>query len=219
MPNRQVTMVEGVPTDSQIEEMLDAMGIPEDDVVAEAEEMPVEMPEEEVLPEEAPEEAPEEEPELEPDDETGGGVDGLGVALGRAMANTFAMYLRAHVFHWNVTGPDFVQYHQYLDTLSSELYAAVDPMAEHLRAEQLFAPSGLAEFVSLSTVADPGTPAPPAEEMWSELLAANDEVLNALALAFEEAGDDQGLLNFLGDRLDAHAKHGWFLRSLMGTAP
>jgi starvation-inducible DNA-binding protein len=233
---RIVTMVEGIPTDSQIEEMLDAMGIPPDDdseIVQEhvgppGHDHPVGGIPVEPLPDEGDEETaddgePDEGEPTEDDteDDASEEPDEVDVipAMSRALANTFAMYLRAHVFHWNVVGPNFVQYHQYLDSLNGELFAAVDPLAEHLRAVGGLAPSGMTEFCSLSTVADPGDPQPEPEAMWTELLAANDEVMESLSAAFDAAGDDQGLLNFLGERLDVHAKHAWFLRSLAGHTP
>lgn len=237
MPKGRGGFVEGVPTDSQIEELLDLMGVPPDD---EPDGEPVEEADDKTLPGEGLEgEMPPEEEDTsleeemglldeplpdeegEGDEEEGDEEEPTNVVdcLARALANTFAMYLRAHVFHWNVVGPDFVQYHTYLDSLNGELFGAVDPLAEHLRAAGGLAPSGLAEFASLSTVADPGTPQPSPEEMWTELLTANDEVMAALHEAIDAAGDDHGLVNFLADRLDRHGKHAWFLRSLAGQTP
>lgn len=190
----RAVLFEGVPSDEELEEMLDTLGI-EEAAPAEPE--------------------PEEEPEDDEDEEESGGViETLQVAL----ANTFAMYLRAHVFHWNTVGPNFVADHKYLDELNGELFGAVDPFAEHIRACGGMTPSGIGEFASLSTVADPGTPEAKAPAMWAELEEANDEVVASIEAAFVAADEvgDQGLINFLADRLDVHAKHGWFLRSLQG---
>jgi starvation-inducible DNA-binding protein len=218
--SRRAVLVEGIPSDDQIEEILDGIGF-----VAEAvdEEPPAvdEEPEDDDEGEQEPDDDEEdEEPpttdevDEDPEAEIGGVIETLTVAL----ANTFAMYLRAHVFHWNIVGPAFVADHEYLGSLSGELYGAVDPMAEHIRAVGGLAPSGIGEFASLSTVADPGTPEAKTPAVWEELLAANEEVVGSLEEAFmatDETGD-QGLLDFIAGRLDVHAKHGWFLRSLLG---
>ena len=50
-----------------------------------------------------------------------------------ALADTFALYLKAHYFHWNVTGPDFHEYHEFLSNFYEEVYGAVDPLAELIR--------------------------------------------------------------------------------------
>jgi len=49
------------------------------------------------------------------------------------LADTFAMYLKAHMFHWNVTGPNFPQLHEFFGDLYEELHGAVDPIAEQIR--------------------------------------------------------------------------------------
>jgi starvation-inducible DNA-binding protein len=212
MPSR--TLIEGVPTDEQIEEFLDAMGLVEE--AAPEPEEPVEP----VEPEE-PEESGggEDSDPTEGDDESEADDDGsVAEVLRIALANTFAMYLRAHVFHWNVVGPNFVADHKYLDELVGELYGAIDPLAEHIRVLGELTPSGIGEFAGLSEIDDPGTPEATAPAIWEELLAANDIVLGSLMAAFAEAeiDGDQGLMDFLAGRIDAHGKHRWFLRSLLG---
>ena len=215
MPKGRIgVLIEGVPTDGQIEEMLDGLGFEPEPLKEHAAGPPGHK--HPADPEAAVEDEPPaaDEQDEDPDAEVGGAIETLTVAL----ANTFAMYLRAHVFHWNTVGPTFVSDHLYLDSLNGELFGAVDPLAEHIRALGGMAPSGIGEFADLSTVADPGTPEAKAPAMWEELLAANEEVVGSLELAFLAANEtgDQGLLNFLADRLDHHAKHGWFLRSLLG---
>ena len=42
----------------------------------------------------------------------------------QVLASTFAFYLKAHNFHWNVEGPNFPQYHALFDTLYNELWGA-----------------------------------------------------------------------------------------------
>ena len=58
----------------------------------------------------------------------------------RVQADTFALYSKAHFYHWNVEGPDFVQYHEFLGELYEELFGAVDPLAEHVRKLDSYAP-------------------------------------------------------------------------------
>jgi starvation-inducible DNA-binding protein len=219
---RRVVLVEGVPSEDQIEEMLNGLGFVEEAEELEGDESAtpgVEVAEQAEMAGESEDDEDDEGPaadeqEDDPDAEIGTVIEAMSVAL----ASTFAMYLRAHVFHWNVVGPNFVADHKYLDELSGELFGAIDPLAEHLRALGGLAPSGIGEFAALSAVEDPGTPEAATPAIWEELLAANEAVVSTLQAAFDIGAemDDQGLLNFLADRLDRHAKHGWFLRSLLG---
>lgn len=54
--------------------------------------------------------------------------------LNRLLADTYSLYLKTHSFHWNVTGPMFTSLHQLFEEQYTELAAAVDVIAERVRA-------------------------------------------------------------------------------------
>lgn len=134
-------------------------------------------------------------------------------ALKVVLANSFAFMLKSLNFHWNVEGPDFVQYHDFLGNLYAEVWAAVDSIAEHIRALDMYAPGSFKRFSELSEVADQ-LMVPRAELMFEELLSDNQRVIDSLEVAYNLAGDHLGLQNFLQDRIDIHEKHGWQIRAI-----
>ena len=138
-------------------------------------------------------------------------VDQMKVVL----ASTFSLYLKAHNFHWNIEGPDFVQYHAYLNDFYGELWGAVDTIAEHIRTLNAYAPGSLSRFSQLSVV-DDQINVPPASKMFKELEQNNAKIKDELVKAYKlaEVADEVGLSNFLQDRIDIHSKHGWFLKSI-----
>lgn len=132
------------------------------------------------------------------------------------LADTFSLYLKAHNFHWNVEGPDFQQYHSFLDGLYNEVWGAVDSVAEHIRALDAYAPGSLVRFKELATVKDELN-IPTAMAMLTKLSADNQLVIDSLTKAYNlaEVNKKPGLSNFLQDRIDIHEKHGWMLRSFI----
>ena len=140
----------------------------------------------------------------------------LSAALKIALANTFVMYFKSHSYHWNVEGPNFNDYHGYFGGLYEELWGAVDPIAEHIRAIDQYAPFGLADMYDAKTVADDQSRVVDTKQMFFNLIDANDEVIASLNKAYDLANysKQNGLANFIQDRLDVHAKHGWQLRAL-----
>ena len=130
------------------------------------------------------------------------------------LATQFAFYLKIHSFHWNVTGPNFSQYHAFWGDLYNELWASLDEVAEHIRAIQGFAPGALARMQSLSRISDQ-IEVPNANEMFRIALMDNNNMIAVLTDAFREAesAGEVGLANFLQDRIDIHKKHGWMLRA------
>lgn len=133
----------------------------------------------------------------------------------KVLADTFAMYLKAHNYHWNVEGPNFSEYHNFFGNLYEELHGAVDPIAEEIRALDAYAPGSFTRFMELTDIEDETT-IPSPLEMVRRLQADNQTVLNTLNVAFKLATnfDKQGLADFLAGRIDSHSKHGWMLRSL-----
>lgn len=130
------------------------------------------------------------------------------------------MYMKAHGFHWNVVGNDFPEYHAFFETIYSELYGAIDPIAEHIRACSGYAPASYSAFSSLTAIPEQNG-IPQALQMVQELYQDNQTVQQSLKIAYQaaEAAGEIGLSNFLQDRYDAHAKHGWMLRSTIRVNP
>src|SRR3546814_9719798 len=66
--------------------------------------------------------------------------------LSRLLADTYTLYLTSHNFHWNVTGPMFNSLHLMFMTQYTELWNAVDPIAERIRSLGQPAPGSYAQF-------------------------------------------------------------------------
>ena len=133
----------------------------------------------------------------------------------KVLADTFAMYLKAHNYHWNVEGANFPQYHEFFGNLYEELHGAVDPIAEEIRALNAYAPGSFTRFLELTEIEDEMT-IPSGIEMAARLSIDNEKVLSTLNMAFKLADefDQQGLPDFVAGRIDTHKKHGWMLRSI-----
>ena len=129
-----------------------------------------------------------------------------------ALADTFAFYLKAQYFHWNVTGSDFSMYHDFLGELYEEVYGAVDPIAELIRTTGEFAPGSFSRFAELTTLQEQPS-IPTAEIMLNELLSDNFKVIASLTAAYNTAEEEKrfGVSNFIQDRITAHDKHKWML--------
>ena len=132
------------------------------------------------------------------------------------LANMFAFYLEAHYFHWNVTGPDFPQLHDFFGNLYESVHDSVDDIAEHIRALNEYSPGTLERFKELTEIQEETTILKD-RQMVAKLLIDNKKVIDSLNSAFKLAikADAQGLANYLSERVDAHMKHQWMLRSII----
>lgn len=144
---------------------------------------------------------------------------GLVDYLNTALADVFTLYYRAHASHWNVVGADFAQYHELFGNIASDLYESIDPLAENIRKCGGVPVSTLPEIMAARTLVD-APMAMDARGLAADLAAANDLVIDCLNRAFDAADDaeEQGLANFLAERLDAHKGWRWQLNSSLGIA-
>lgn len=147
-------------------------------------------------------------------------MEELVISLRKCTANTFVMYFKTHAFHWNVEGIHFSQYHDFFSDLYDDLFGAVDPLAENIRKLGAYAPTGLNELYTHSTIGDSNLKGDSVKEMLASLVMDNDTVLGCLkeTFALATAANKQGLANFLADRIDTHEKHGWQLRASLRGA-
>lgn len=144
----------------------------------------------------------------------------LADTLKTLLATAYALSIKAQNFHWNVEGPDFPQYHSFFGDYYSEVYDnTIDKLAEIIRQLDSYTPGSITRYAELSQIEDQ-TKIPRAELMMQELYHDNALVLQMYKEAFHVANDadEQGIANFIAERIDAHAKHQWMLRSILKTA-
>jgi starvation-inducible DNA-binding protein len=137
--------------------------------------------------------------------------------LSRLLADTYTLYLTTHNFHWNVTGPMFNTLHAMFMGQYTELWNAVDPIAERIRSLGHAAPGSYAQFARLSSLPDaPGQP-PKALEMVRVLVAGHEAVARTARALFPVAdkASDEPTADLLTQRLTVHEQTAWMLRSLL----
>lgn len=132
------------------------------------------------------------------------------------LGSTFVLYVKAHGFHFNVEGPNFPQYHAFLGEYYSNVYGTIDKIGEYIRSLDSYAPGSLTRYVELSQIYEQ-IKIPRAELMFHELYDDNSKMIALLKETFDAAvgQNEQGIANFLAERLDQHGKLGWQIRSIL----
>jgi starvation-inducible DNA-binding protein len=141
----------------------------------------------------------------------------IAAGLSRLLADTYTLYLTTHNFHWNVTGPMFNTLHAMFMAQYTELWNAVDPIAERIRALGHPAPGSYAQYGKLASIADAPADPPKAMAMVRILVEGHEAVARTARGVFPLAAkaDDQPTADLLTQRLDIHEKTAWMLRSLL----
>jgi len=143
----------------------------------------------------------------------------IAAGLSRLLADSYTLYLKTHNFHWNVTGPMFNTLHLMFEQQYTELAAAVDIVAERIRALGHKAPGSYQAYAKLTSIAEEeGVPA--AEDMIRQLVSGQEAVVRTARAVFPvaERGGDQPTADLLTQRMQVHEKNAWMLRSMLPDA-
>ena len=146
------------------------------------------------------------------------GEGGIIPALQNLMANSVIFYASAHRAHWNVEGEDFVQYHELFGRIYIDAYNAIDPLAENIRKLKAFPPSlsdaeDIADYEDDSDTSD-------AQMLALDLYYKNMQLVSILKETFDVASsaNEQGVANFIAERIDAHQLNDWQLSSMLKSS-
>ena len=136
--------------------------------------------------------------------------------LSHLLADSFTLYLKTHNFHWNVTGPMFNTLHVMFMDQYTELWNALDLIAERIRALGVPAPGTYREFAALTVIKESEGKIS-AEEMLKQLVAGQEAVAKTARGLFplvDKAGDEP-TADLLTQRMQVHEKNAWMLRSML----
>jgi len=130
------------------------------------------------------------------------------------LATAFSLYLKAQNYHWNVTGANFAQYHDFFGKFYESVHGSVDDYAERIRILGEVAPGSIRRYMELTKISDElAVPSP--KFMFVRLSSDNAILLNELRVARDMADAlvEHGLVNHLEGQIDVHEKWQWMLDS------
>jgi starvation-inducible DNA-binding protein len=142
----------------------------------------------------------------------------LAEKLAVCLSDTVTYKFIAQGYHWNVKGPEFHQFHEVFGELYEDADSAIDPLAEDIRKLGFDSPFTLEDFSSLTCVHTNPVSGEPME-MAENLLGINKHLKQCLTEAFDIANacNEQGVANFLSERIDMNSKWIWQLSTTVGA--
>jgi starvation-inducible DNA-binding protein len=141
-----------------------------------------------------------------------GGLTGL-------LADTYLLHHSTQACHWNVDGPWFGALHRIFEEQYEEMARAIDEIAKRVRSLGFYTPATLAELTRRSRIRQPADLRDP-ESMLDHLIEAHMQVVHRVNEVRGEAEAllDEATTDLLVERLRAHERTLWMLRSQAGRA-
>ena len=138
--------------------------------------------------------------------------------LSHILADAVVLYTKTRKFHWNVSGPSFMELHKLFEAQYKELEEAIDEIAERISKLGSAVPGTMAEFVQMTTITETPGKVPSQKDMIKELLADHENVIKTLRKAVDDCDDkfkDAGTADFLTGLMEDHETIAWTLRRYM----
>lgn len=137
-------------------------------------------------------------------------------SLGRVLADSYVLMLKTQNVHWHVVGGTFVGIHNLTEQQYSELFLAVDEIAERIRALGEIAPGTMSDYLKLARIPE-GLGGSDDAAMVRGLVEAHSTMSDLLRKEIDimDDLDDYGSEDLLVGRLRVHEKSAWMLKSIL----
>ncbi|MEL6475165.1 MAG: DNA starvation/stationary phase protection protein [Pseudomonadota bacterium] len=147
---------------------------------------------------------------IKPEDRTA-----IAKALGTVLADTYMIFIKTQGVHWNVTGPAFVSVHEMTEAHYSNMYEAIDGIAERIRALGEKAPASYTKYGELSSIKDEDEPKS-VKDMLSMLITDHETAVSNMRVAVEwcEEKNDFVTADMMIERMAWHEEAIWMLNAL-----
>ena len=137
--------------------------------------------------------------------------------LSDTQASLLVLFHKTWVYHWNVVGPDFKQYHDLFGEQYESMFEEIDRLTEHMRFLGMKPVSTLSRVTEVSRVEQASNSAQSIDSktMIEQLMNDNKTFIEMFNEVSEEAEKQKskGTINLIDDLNEAHGKHVWMLRS------
>ncbi len=143
-------------------------------------------------------------------------------ALQEVLRAKYSLFLQKHNYHWNVEGPRFHSLHVMFEEQYTELFKAIDVVAEHIRALDAYALPFEDEKI-LKYMSDLKNPLSEKDDadarahlMVNNLIKLNQQVIDCAQSAKEAAvkAEDDETEDLMIERITHHKEVIWMLKSI-----
>lgn len=137
-------------------------------------------------------------------------------SLARVLVDTYALAVKSHAAHWNVTGAGFFELHDAFGSQYEALLEAADDLAERIRALGGKAPAGIQAIAAAATLAD--TTSGEGKALVAALRDDHRALVGTIqsALKIAQGAGDEATADLLIGRIEAHEKTAWMLGAWLG---
>ncbi len=131
------------------------------------------------------------------------------------IANAVVLNAKLHNFHFNVSGPQFVPAHEYLESLYNKFFSYYDEVAEQVKIQGEEPMVRLSDYLKIASIKEVESRQFEVSEVY-KVVAEDLKAMQKLALSIRQSADEEDnflLANLMEDHIEYYAKQLWFIRA------
>ena len=134
------------------------------------------------------------------------------------LSDSVVLMVKTQGYHWNITGPMFLPIHEITEKLYTDLFEAIDVIAERIRALGELAPMSVTDMISDARLTEEDTRRS-AQGMVEQLISDNETLVRHLreVAAVAARHGDGATEDLMNARMSSHEKAIWMLRSIASS--
>ncbi len=136
-------------------------------------------------------------------------------ALNILLADQHILYIKERNYHWNVEGSSFLELHEFIEKLYTELEAHIDATAERIRKIGKSPMGSCQEYLDFTNLKETKEPYHDAHKILKSLLNDYETIIRWIRDNVEVAADnkDYGTEDFMVGLIRSYEEAAWMLRA------
>ncbi|RQD70652.1 MAG: DNA starvation/stationary phase protection protein [Tindallia sp. MSAO_Bac2] len=133
------------------------------------------------------------------------------------LSNLAVLNVKLHNVHWNVVGPQFVQIHEFTESLYDDMFEKFDAVAELMKMRDVSPLAKMADYLKNATVEELDGDKFTRDEVL-DIVQEDLKKMKAIATDIRNQADEDGDFEVVGEfeeHVAGYSKNLWFIKAMM----
>ncbi|SFH45403.1 starvation-inducible DNA-binding protein [Tindallia magadiensis] len=133
------------------------------------------------------------------------------------LSNLAVLNIKLHNVHWNVVGPQFVQIHEYTESVYDDMFEKFDAVAELMKMRDISPLAKMSDYLKHASITELDKDKFNRDEAL-EIVQKDLEKMKALATDIRNEADENGDFEVVAefeDHVAGYSKNLWFIKAML----
>lgn len=137
--------------------------------------------------------------------------------MNQYLSNLAVLNVKLHNLHWNVVGPQFVQIHEFTESMYDDMFEKFDAVAELMKMRDVNPLAKMADYLEHATVSELDQDKFNRDEVL-KIVEKDLNEMKSMATEIRNTADEDGDFEVVGEfeeHVAAYSKNLWFIKAML----